>query len=54
MAIANLPDEEFKIMVIKMLTELWRRMDEHTEYFNKGTKYKKVSNRNQRAKKYSN
>ena len=25
----NLPDKEFKVMVIKMLTELGRRMDEH-------------------------
>ena len=24
-------------MVIKTLTELWRRVDECTEYFNKGT-----------------
>lgn len=27
MAIANLPDEEFKIMVIKMLTEFGKRIN---------------------------
>ena len=26
---------EFKVMIIKMLTELGRRMDEHSENFNK-------------------
>lgn len=31
----NLPDKEFKAIVIKMLTELRRRMDEHSENFNK-------------------
>ena len=33
--ISNLPDKEFKVMIIKMLTELWRRVDEHSENFNK-------------------
>ena len=28
-------DTEFKVMVIKMLTELRRRMDEYSEHFNK-------------------
>ena len=27
--INNLPDKEFKVILIKMLTELGRRMDEH-------------------------
>ena len=35
--IRNLPDKEFKVMVIKMLTKLRRRMDEHSEDFNKET-----------------
>ena len=35
MEISKLPDKEFKIMVIKMLTRLGRRMDEHNENFNK-------------------
>ena len=33
--ISNLPDKEFKVIGIKMLTELRRRMDEHSENFNK-------------------
>ena len=30
----NLPDKEFKAIVIKMLTELGKRIDEHSENFN--------------------
>ena len=26
----NLPDKEFQVMVINMLTEFWRRMEEHS------------------------
>ena len=33
--ISSLPDKEFKVMVIRMLTELGRRMDEYSENFNK-------------------
>ena len=33
--LSNLPDKEFKVMVLKMLTELGRRMDRHSENFNK-------------------
>ena len=33
--ISNLPDEELKVIVIKVLTELRRRMDEHSENCNK-------------------
>ena len=33
--ISNLPDKEFKALVIKMLTELGKRIDEHNENFNK-------------------
>ena len=32
--ISNLPDKEFKVVTIKMLTDLGR-MDEHSENFNK-------------------
>ena len=32
--ISNLPDKEFKLMIIKMLHE-FRRMDEHSVKFNK-------------------
>ena len=35
-AISNLPNIEFKVVIIKMLRELRRRMDEHSERFNKG------------------
>lgn len=38
----NLPDKEFKVIVIKMPTKLRRRMDEYNENFNKEkTKNKK-------------
>lgn len=40
MEISNLPDEEFKAMAIKMLTELRRSTDWHSEYFNKETENK--------------
>ena len=30
----NLPDEEFKALVIKMLTELRKRLEAHSENFN--------------------
>ena len=33
--ISNLPNEEFKVMIIKMFNELWRRMDEQNGNFNK-------------------
>ena len=29
------PDKEFKIMVVKMFTQLRRKIDEHGEIFNK-------------------
>lgn len=35
MDISNLSDKEFKIMVLKMVIELWRRVDECTKNFNK-------------------
>lgn len=34
MRINDLPDKELKIMVIKMLIEFGRRMDERSENFN--------------------
>ena len=33
--IKNLPDKGFKTLVIRMLTELGKRIDEHSENFNK-------------------
>ena len=35
MEISNLSDKEFKVMVMNILTELGRRMDEHSENFSK-------------------
>ena len=32
--INNLPDKEFKALVIRMLTELGKRIDKHSENFN--------------------
>ena len=37
MKISNLPDKEFKIILIKILIELGIRMDELSENFNKET-----------------
>ena len=36
----NLPDEEYKTLVIQMLNELKGRVDELSENFNKNKKYK--------------
>lgn len=48
-------DKEFKIMVIKMLTEVGRTMHKQNENFNKDTeKNTKVSNKNHRTKEYKN
>ena len=33
MVISNLPDEDFKVVVIKMLAELRRKVDKHSENF---------------------
>lgn len=33
MEISNVPDKEFKVMIIDMLIELRRRMDESSENF---------------------
>ena len=40
MKIGDLPDKEFQIMVINMLTELKRRMDKYSDNFNRDIKYK--------------
>lgn len=49
MEISNLPDKEIKVIVIKMLTELRRKVEEHSENFNRARKYNKVQNRSHRA-----
>lgn len=33
--INSLPDKELKVILIRMLTELWKRIDEFSENFNK-------------------
>ena len=33
--ISNLPNKEFKVMIIKIPSELRKRMNEHSENFNK-------------------
>lgn len=35
MEIGNLPDKEFRVMVLKMLTEVGKKMDECSENFNR-------------------
>ena len=42
MEISDLPDKEFKVMVIKMLTQFRRRMDVLSENFNKVSEKKKT------------
>ena len=43
--INSLPDKEYKLMVIRMLTELGRRINEHSENFNKELENIKKSQR---------
>ena len=38
MEISNLPNKEFQAMVLIMLTELGKRIEEHSENFNKDLK----------------
>ena len=46
--ISNLPNKEFKVMIIKMLTKCRRRMDEQSEKFNKELENIKKKQREQR------
>ena len=39
--INNLPDKEFKALVLRMLTELGKRIDKHSENLNKELENKK-------------
>lgn len=54
MEVRDLPDKEFKIPVIRMLTEVRTAMHEKSKNFNRDRKYKKGSNRNNRAEEYNN
>ena len=38
MEISNLLDKEFKVMIMKTFNKLGRRMDEHSDNFNKKSK----------------
>lgn len=44
MKIRNLPDKGFKAIILKMIRELRRRMDIHSENFNRVRKYKEELN----------
>lgn len=35
MEMSKLPDKEFEVMVIKLLTKFRRRIDEHSDFFKK-------------------
>ena len=48
--INNLPDKQFKVMVVKMFTELERKMDKYSKNFNWDRKYKKVASRDAELK----
>ena len=41
MYISHLPGKELKVMIIKMLKELTRKIDEHNKNFNKNFENKK-------------
>ena len=53
MEISNLPDKEFKVMVIKMLMDLGREWM-NIELQQRDRKYKKIPNRSHRAEEYNN
>lgn len=40
--LSDLPEKEFRVMIMKMLSELKRRMDKHNENLNKGENRKKT------------
>ena len=40
---SNVPDTEFKAVVIRMLTELWERTDGHNESFNENLTIQKIT-----------
>ena len=52
--ISNLPDKEFKVMVIKMLTELKRRMMDTVKLQQRVKIYTKISNSNHRTEEHDN
>ena len=53
MEVSSVSDKEFKVMVIRMLTELRRRLDQHNGILDK-EKYNKISNTRYRTEQHSN
>ena len=43
MDVSNIPDKEFKATVLKMLSKLSRRMEQHSVNFNKALENKRTS-----------
>ena len=54
MEASNLPETEFKIMVIRMLNELMGRMDEHNENLNSIKKDIETIKKKDRNEEYNN
>ena len=54
MKICDSPVREFKITVIKILTEVRRGMHEQSRNFNKDKIFFKIPDRSYRAKEYNN
>ena len=52
--IYNLPDKEFKSLVIRTLTELGKRIDEHSENLNKELEETEPQKHPLRTEEYSN
>ena len=46
--IKTLPSKEFKVMIIKTLNEFGRRIDEHSENFNRVKNYKAEPNKDEK------
>ena len=54
MEINNFHNKEFKVKIIKILTEFGRRLHENSGNINKDRKYKKVPSRSHRTEEYNN
>lgn len=50
MVLSNLPDKEFQAMVINILTELGKRMDELSENYNKDIKQENTKQKSQSSR----
>lgn len=54
MKIRDLPDKEFNIMFIEMLTKVRKTMYEESEYFSRDRKHKKAPNKKHISEEYDN